>query len=557
MHIHTLKTRLLILFIALFAHSTLAAAPVGFNVSGLYKLNSSMPFANIFKGSQGWFTSCEYNWVEKRAIDPGCTANNAFNTKEQGWIDLDENGWIRSLPLRHEPPIFTGATSSITLPPDFPTGSYVMTYVGEGSITVAGGVQITRQQNGRIEFQINNPAKGLKIQIKKTNPQNYIRNIDVFAAANERTYTGIPFRADYLSKVRPFDAIRFMPWQNAKETKIVRWQDRPKPESAHYNGTEGVPVEIMVDLANQSNSDPWFTVPYKANQDYIRNFAQLVKDRLDPRQKVYIEYSNEVWNALYPVYHLAVRQSQAMWPTAHQDKGGLRKQYLVANWYAKKSVETCNIWKQTFGSQRNRVVCVISSFARTPDIARETLACPLVSNTPCANTVDAYAVAPYFGDYLALKQNRSIVKQWASSPNGVDNVFAELMNGGLIPNGPAGGAIPLAYNNGIKGSAAVAKEFGVKLLAYEGGQHLKRDDPPHTLRDPEILGMFLKANQDPRMGQLYREYLNTWRRSGGDLFMHFYGVAQSEPNTAFGMLETSNSGSTPKYNALMDYSRAP
>lgn len=554
---HTYLKALLLTLALCSSIATTHAAPVGFNVSGLYKLHSSMPFADLFKLSQGWFTSCQYDWRNQTAIDPGCTANNAFNTKEQGWVDLDENGWVRSLPLQREPPIFTSAVSSISLPPDFPTGNYVATYAGEGILAIEGGVNVTSTQNGRITFQLTDPKRGLKIHLKKTNPKNYIRDIHVFAAENESTYAVYPYRTDYLNRVKPFTAIRFMPWQNAKETKIVNWNDRPMTHDAHYSGSEGVPVEVMVDLANHAQSDAWFTVPYRANSDYIRNFAQLVKDRLDPRQKVYIEYSNEVWNALYPVYHLAVGESQARWPSKYHDKGGLRKQYLVANWYADKSVETCNIWKQTFGSESNRVVCVISSFARTPDIGREALACPLVSSTPCANVVDAYAVAPYFGDYVALINNRQEVTHWSNSPNGLETLFSELINGGVLRDGPAGGAVQFAYENGMRGSAAVAKEFGVKLLAYEAGQHLKRDDRPHTLRDPTILSMFMTANQDPRMGDLYRQYLARWRNSGGDLLMHFYGIAQSEPNTAFGMLETSNSSNTPKYDALLQYLQMP
>jgi len=548
---------LLLTFCTLLLPTLSQAAPVGFNVSGLYKLHSSLPFADLFKLSQGWLTSCQYDWQNQQSIDPGCTANNAYNTKESAWIELDENGWIRSLPLRREPPIFTSAVSSIKLPHDFPRENYVATYTGEGILSIEGGVAITQQQAGRIEFRITNPAKGLKVHLKKTNPRNYIRDIRVFAAKNENSYQSRPYRVDYLQRVQPFSAIRFMPWQNAKDSKLARWSDRPTPNHAHYNGVNGVPIETMVDLANLSDSDAWFTVPYLADRNYIENFANVVKKRLSSRRKVYIEYSNEVWNALYPVHHLAVKESIRRWPSKYHDKGALRKQLLVANWYAEKSVESCNIWKRAFGGQSNRVVCVMASFARTPDVGREALSCPLISNTPCAKQVDAYAVAPYFGDYVALINHRPEVTQWANSGNGLGLLFQELINGGVLSNGPKGGAVQLAYDNGIRGSAAVAKEFGVQLLAYEAGQHLKRDDRPHTLRDPAILNMFLQANQDQRMGGLYRQYLKRWRSEGGGLLMHFYGIAESEPFTAFGMLETSNSSNTPKYNALLDYLNAP
>ncbi len=535
---------------------SLNAAPVGFNVSGIYKLNSSLPFTDLFKLSQGWYTSCEYDWQTKQAIDPGCTANNSFNTKEQDWLDIDANGWVRSLPLRSERPIFTSVISSINLPTHFPLGSYVALYEGEGDIRVEGGVIIKSQSQGRIAFDITTVKKGLKIRIKTTNPQNYIRNIHLIAARNESSFRHNRINPDYISKVRPFNAIRFMPWQNSKNTTLINWSERPTLNHSHYNTNKGVPIEIMVDVANQANADPWFSMPYKANDDFIRNFARLVKQRLNHGRKVYVEYSNEVWNALYPVHHMAARQAISRWPSKYKEKAGLRKQYLIANWYGEKSAKTCQIWKQEFGTQSGRVICVIASFARTPDIGREALACPLSSYAPCASGMGAYAVAPYFGDNVALIKNRAQVKQWAHSGEaGLNKLFNELDHGGELNGGPAGGSIQLAYENGMKGSIQVAREFGLELVAYEAGQHLKRDDPPHTIRDPAIKQMFLKANLDPRMGKLYTKYLNTWRQAGGGLLLHFYGIAESEPDTAFGMLESVYSANSPKYNALLNYSR--
>ncbi len=543
------------LFITTISLSQLSlAAPVGFNVSGLYKLNSSLPFSDLFKLSQGWYTSCEYDWRNKRAIDPGCTAGNSFNTKEQGWLDKDANGWVRSLPLREERPIFTSVVSSINLPQHFPLGRYVLLYEGEGNIQVEGGVSIRSNQYGRIEFDLTELRRGLKVHVKTTNPRNYIKNIHLVSAQNERTFKQNPINPAYLSKVRSFSAIRFMPWQNSKNTTLVNWSDRPTVNASHYNTAKGVPIEIMVDLVNQTNAAPWFSMPYKANSDFVHNFARLVKQRLRGGKKVYVEYSNEVWNSLYPVHHMAARLAMSRWSGQYQNKGGLRKQYLIANWYGEKSAETCNIWKQEFGAQSGRVVCVISSFARTPDIGREALACPLSRYAPCASGMGAYAVAPYFGDNVAQIKNRAQVKQWAHSGTaGLNKLFNELDHGGELNGGPTGGSIRLAYDNGMKGSIAVAREFGLEAVAYEAGQHLKRDDPPHTIHDPAIKQMFLQANLDPRMGKLYTKYLNTWRQAGGGLLLHFYGIAESEPNTAFGMLESVNSNSSPKYNALINY----
>jgi hypothetical protein len=198
----------------------------------------------------------------------------------------------------------------------------------------------------------------------------------------------------------------------------------------------------------------------------------------------------------------------------------------------------------------------MASFARTPEIGAEALACPLSKYAPCSDKMDVYAGAPYFGDNIARIDYREQVKQWAHSGSaGLDKLFQELSQGGVLNGGPAGGSIQLAYEEGMKGSAEVARRFGVELVAYEAGQHLKRDDSPHTIRDPAVKNLFLRANMDPRMGQLYTQYLNTWKKAGGGILLHFYGIAVSEPDTAFGMLENVNSNSSPKYNALMNYLR--
>jgi hypothetical protein len=49
-----------------------------------------------------------------------------------------------------------------------------------------------------------------------------------------------------------------------------------------------------VDLANALGASPWFTLPHTADDDYQRQFAALVKARLRPDVKVYVEWSNEV-----------------------------------------------------------------------------------------------------------------------------------------------------------------------------------------------------------------------------------------------------------------------
>jgi len=64
----------------------------------------------------------------------------------------------------------------------------------------------------------------------------------------------------------------------------------------------------MIELCNRQKIDPWFCLPHLADEEFIRNFTQMVKARLDPSLQIYIEYSNEVWNGQFEQSHYASEQ---------------------------------------------------------------------------------------------------------------------------------------------------------------------------------------------------------------------------------------------------------
>ncbi|KAG1707597.1 Thiol-disulfide oxidoreductase ResA [Nymphon striatum] len=131
-------------------------------------------------------------------------------------------------------------------------------------------------------------------------------------------------------------------------------------------------------------------------------------------------------------------------------------------------------------------------------------------------------------------------------------LFQEILHGGVVKNSPAGGAMTHLKNQ-LYANKKIADKYNLEMVAYEGGQHLIRYDPPHTVKDPKVLNLFMSAQKDPRMKQAYQRYLETWAQSGGGLMMHFFGIGEPEPKSFFGMLDHLHQPSTPKYQALMDY----
>lgn len=534
---------------------------LGSNVGSPDKMTASIPFIDIFKSSTGWYTSCEFDWQRKVGIDPGCTQQVAFNTREQKLLDLDPNGWVRSLPTPEQSPIFTSVTSSWNLPDSFPTGRYVVLYEGQGIIKLTGDLKVVSNHQGRMVFDLASPKRNLRLNISRINPANYLRNLKIVPIQYEATHTRTIFNPDYIARMAPFHSLRYMPWTNPRGNDAEEWSQRVPLNNAHYTGPKGVPAERMIDLSNATDTAPWISVPYKASDDYMRQYARMVKSRLRRNQKVYLEYSNEMWNVIFPGTTYAARKADKLWNFPYKEKNAYQRRVsMAANWYAKRTVEMCQIWKQEFANESGRVVCILASQSSAPWAGKETLDCPLWKEANgCGRYVDAFAIGPYFGDYIARKEHRETVKSWLRDPDGgMNRLFTEIERGGMVDKETGGGSVALTMNSYVKQNVALAQKYGLPLMAYEAGQHLIRFDPPHTVEDPAVLNLFMSAQKHPRMRTAYQRYLSGWNQATrGGLMMHYYGIGAPTPKNFFSMLDHSRQPSTPKYQALMDYLGAP
>ena len=530
---------------------------LGFNTSGLAQISVSNPFIDKFKVSRGWITSCNYDWQNDKPIDPGCTKKISFNTGETEKVKVDRFGWPMRLPTSREAPIYTSISAIWDLGEFFTLGDYVVTYQGDADIKALGDLVVTSQQPGRIEFTLNSTKRNLRLHVTRINPQQYIRDIKVIPKRFVQVASRQKFNPDYVNTIRPFNSIRFMPWQNTKDTKFTRWEQRTTPNHAFYNGNAGMPVETMVELSNLVNSDPWFSMPHLGDDTLMYRFAQTVKQKLKGGLKVYVEYSNEIWNYMYPATHHATREGLKRWPRAYPKLNqGARNLKLALNYNALRTGQICDIWKRVFAGQERRVVCVLSAYAGAPAMGEELMSCPLAGGN-CHKKIDAYGVAPYFGDYIARIENRAQLRNWAKSGEaGMRNLFSEINQGNLIDDKIPGGAIPRAMKNRITPNVALAKKYGKQLVAYEGGQHLLRVDRPHVIYDEKIFELFSKANRDSRMIQSYQQYLNAWGRSGAGIMMHFNGISNIDNRNYFAMLERPENPNSAKYRALTNYLKA-
>jgi hypothetical protein len=163
--------------------------------------------------------------------------------------------------------------------------------------------------------------------------------------------------------------------------------------------------------------------------------------------------------------------------------------------------------------------------------------------------IKAIAIAPYFGYYLGAPSNESQVEAWTrDADGGLNKLFTEITTGGVLVGGPTGGALAQAYDQ-MSQYMTLARQKNLQLIAYEGGQHLSGFLGVEN--NTAITNLFQRANRDPRMGQIYTQYLNKWRDMGGGIFNHFSSISAYDKWGSWGSLENINQTTAPKYDALL------
>ncbi len=520
------------------------AIKLGTNLNAVTDYSPQLPFRDLFASSRTWLTQCQGD------IDPGCSSAIAFDTNESASLDLDSNGWVRSLPAPSNPSvIFTSVATYWDVPAEFPAGTYIVLYDGQGTIEYGLGAtkNSLASSDGRDVVAVNPSNGGILLRITATNPADYIRNIRFVAEGDEGSFTRQRFSQSFLDQLTPYQAVRFMDWMQTNNSGVSTWAGRALPTDARFSTEKGVPAEIMIELANTTGKTPWFTLPHQANDEYIQSFATLAKASLRSDVSVYVEYSNEAWNGAFTQGAWIEAQGELAWPGG--SSSGFTKRI---NYYGRRSAEICDIWRSVFGDAANRVVCITASQAANAWTADEALSCPLWDQSPCASHgIKALAIAPYIGGYLGEDDSHSTVLTWTSeSDGGLDSLFSELSAGDRLSNGPQGGALAQSFN-WVEENNSVAASHGVTLIAYEGGQHLV--GVGSGADDDALTTLFTAANRDTRIGALYTNYLTGWASRGGGLFMHFNDISPYSKFGSWGALEKIGEVSTAKYDALFTY----
>ncbi|MFP4644891.1 MAG: hypothetical protein ACLFM0_11095 [Spirochaetales bacterium] len=482
---------------------------------------------------------------------------------ERDLVQTDELGWATTLELANgerADALVTIVMGGLEIPNAFPTGEYTLTWEGSGEILVEGATLVNEESNELI-YEYDGTGTVI-IYLLETDPADYVRNISM---TRPDAVAGETFNREYIEYLKPFSVIRPLHFfgEQLSYGPPIAWEDRKPLAYSHWGGALGAPFEVGIDLANESVSDLWLNVPIAADDEFVRELAELTLERLDSNRKLYIELGNELWNFTDP-YQIgrdyALSLAQGRWPGVlgsepdYLDGEEVYENTMIFSWQGIRTVEIKEVFEEVWGSEADRIVTVLAgqiggSHPLWPQ-SRDLLGCPIAVGEegipPCGSEVDAFAVAPYVAEFEG-----EVEFSRASPEEFLQDAITYVR--GEAPWGESAEEPGIRY--AIRNDKALADEYGITLVSYEGGQHFTGSS---FTRDV--------VNEHPMLRDLYNALFNVWREEGGGLFVHLHGViprGQSEPDEEPSYFESENFGiketqtmtraEAPKWDAVLEW----
>jgi len=398
---------------------------IGTNMSGFADWATERPLKNLFKHIRSnlvSYTAACFCW------DSNVLAEMSF----------DQNGYPTQIPQT------TSAGSTLVryiISSDggnLMTGNqYVLLWEGQGTISFGGAVSIQSNVAGRVVFTALDNGN-IFINVTSSQLGNHIRDIRLLRISDEFSdLLNDPFYSVFKEKIAPFKVLRFMDWGNTNGNTNVEWSGRSTMSQFTYAGDKGVPYEAMIQLCNDTQKDAWICVPHGANDDYITQMATLFKDQLHSNLNIYLEYSNEIWNWIFP--------------QAHYNDNNRPANLGYGRAMAQKAGNVFQLWHNVFGDERCRVKRVLGI-----QVGFNSLNEQILSQLPQKNW-DFASPTHYFGlDHGSSGNPRLDILGGAAT---VSDIMTNALNSWN------------AFKPTVRRDYELIKLFGKRIITYEGGQH--------------------------------------------------------------------------------------
>lgn len=581
---------------------------LGMNLERFSYYSGDFPTLDVFKRANnpsGWITTTDiYSWGDE---------------DHTSLLTMDENGWIKQLPVTGQDgkPRYARAFMFKDDQNAHPLGVYTIVYEGDGELVFTGmqgaATKLPDQSDGKHRAQVTIGKDTIfSILIKATQPANYVRNIQMIAPGGvcsgdkltvvdtegqcggslgkfismetlSRTQIWYP---TFLKDLAGTRTLRFMDWGVTNDNTVDRWSDRSRWDNAFWGSNKGVPVGAMINLANMLNADPWINIPFKADDDYIRQAARLLKNNLNPNLKAVFEYGNEPWNPSFGTYGQARTEGNKVFE-------GMGEEWdRSIQWSSMRAAQTCQLVKAEFGADPKRAHCTVNGWASNVwTTQNQVLPCKFATDKKllpqaCGKYFDSVSIAPYFGGYIGeLADSRHfMLTNWFNRGDvyALGELFKEIrakddagndlaitpFAQAKLKDAPKQGALKLAgdWTNSYVQGVSQSGDYRLPIMAYEAGQHLfvapndcKGDDSvcraEYEQFKPLWINLFKKANRDPRMAPSYQTYMTNWTFSGAQAISMFNHTGAYSASGAWGLRENylQPMDQTPKWQVVAPF----
>ncbi|WP_300585181.1 hypothetical protein [Marivita sp.] len=508
---------------------------IAFGLNGIADWSTQHPFLDVMKTGRPWIGHLPNQWGGVEFED--MMADGVFD--DTGWPQRIPEGVTRleSLVLTDQPPEAHHLS-----------GRYVLTYDGQGDLTVTGRARVIKREPGLRIFSYAPGPGAVGVAIDATDPADPIRNIRIVPEIHMDAFkAGAVFNPDWLDRLEGVAQLRFMDWMFTNGSPIKTWEEMPKETDFSYVW-RGVPLPVMIDLANLIGADPWFNIPHLAEDDLVRRFAELVRADLDPSRIAYVEYSNEVWNFLFEQARWSGDQAEALWGAS--DDGWMQ-------YYGLRAASVMAIWTDVFGTDApRRLRRVVTVHTGWPELEQAILVGARAQEELGFKPVDmfdAYAVTGYFGYELGEPEKLEDALENAAAQAEADGKARGLARVALreyISQNRFNGMDDLAAERVRNGSlkemtdtlwpyhAGVAARYGLQLVMYEGGTHAAVQW--EAVDNERLVDFLIAFNYSEQMADLYRDALDAWASLTDSPFNAFVDVAAPSKWGSWGALRHLN-----------------
>lgn len=540
------------------------------NLGGVTDYSRIPVFSDIMKITAPWISQSSTTW----------------NSNET--LPLDPDGWPNGLPLIDEQGVQHSACKAISnlmIP-----GQYLIRFKGTGrfDITAGGGAGTDTFDRTRIaglpvdsegyryaytrNINITNARDGTHFWIifresvddPATAARENLHDMQIIqpgVTAQEAKTTTI-FSPGYVNQNAMYHTIRFMDWGHTNGHWASQWSQRTRPSRISQRESSTA-IEYMVAYANQTGSNMWYCLPHKADDDYVRKAALVIRHGskadgepfnpavdpvsarvwpgLNPNLKVYVEYSNETWNPAFAQRTYLQQQGEALGAQGLPMSTG---DMAVSRYHSYRSAQIWKFFRDAFGTDTGaRVVRVLGAQVVEGNCKDRLEAFTIVGLITNGEYPDALATAPYFGG----------------------PIFDQIVAAGLVDTITVQqildrcqqfvDGMPTLLNQ----IAALCRQFKVRNINYEGGQHLVGTNGNQYTHKNTLGPKIEAANRDARMKSIYATYLSLLNASGVQEHAHFYdiGVFVSESG-CWGAQEYFGQplSAAAKASAIVDYVQA-